>query len=328
MKRTLRGLLGLLGGASVACAGGVSVSETVGQLPSGFVAAAILEDPTGGPLLFGYGGGASTPVAQRRTALWRIAGGEASEVMPSEPGWFVAAARSGAQIWGVRAAKDAAQDGNRYTVVVSENGGQDWEARGDIPSESVTALAVSEDGWGWAGGVADLWRTTDGGRTWSPVVVPGSRGVQKPNFAAPAPGVVLVGGPTLRRSGDGGETWVTLSADEVLATDGAWVAGTLGDGVRLGRIEGDAVAWRGSLDEALLPDALVSDGDKVVVRAAPTGKDVGRYVALIVSVDGGETLGFEKLRGPSSTATVGLGDGQVWRLTQDRALKRLTLKED
>ena len=327
MKRTLRALMGLLGGASVACAGGVTRSETVGQLPGDFVASAILEDAGGAPLLFGHDGGASTAPKERRAAIWRVDAGAVTRALAAEPGWFVAAARRGAQIWGVRASRGADQDGSRYTVVVSENGGQDWEARGEIPSESVTALSVAGDGWGWAGGVADLFRTTDGGRTWSPVAVPGSRGVQKPNFAAPEPGVVLVGGPTLRRSEDGGETWVTLSEDEVLATDGAWVAGSYGQGVRLGRIEGDAVAWRGELEEALLPDALTSDGDAVFVRAAPTGEDVGRYVALIVSVDGGETLGWEKLRGPSSTGTVGLGDGRIWRLTQDRSLKRLTLGE-
>lgn len=328
MKRTLRALLGLAGGAAAAaCAGDLELaSQRVAQLPGDFVVHSILEDPEGAPVLLGYQGGPFAPLAERTLALYRVEGESPARTLEPAPGWIAASASAGASVWAVQATPHPDRDGSAYAVLVSEDGGRSWERRGAIPSLSVTALAVSGRGWGWATGALDLWRTTDGGRTWTQVSVPGPRGVQRPNVAAPEPGVVLVGGPSLRRSRDGGETWQVLSEHEVLATDGTWVTGRDGERVRVGRIDGAAVAWGPSLEAALLPDAVAAWGDDgVIVRAAPVGSGAGRGVALL-SAHGGDELSRTLLRGDSDTGMVGLGPGgRVWRLEGDRSLKRLTL---
>jgi hypothetical protein len=194
---------------------------------------------------------------------------------------------------------------------------------GPIPASSLTALVVESAGRGWALGVQTLLYTTDGGRSWASVSAPVFlRGVSQ-GIAATGPGALVLGGEALVRTVDAGRSWVRLSEHDISATDGTWVVGLSETAALVGRIEGDAVTWTGTINEHIQPDAVRSAGGLLRVRAAPLGRDAGRRVLLFDSHDHGASFQREAIGDSSDPNTVGLcGDGRVWRIDLSRRLSR------
>ncbi len=265
---------------------------------------------------------ASAGLLERRTYIARFDG---ALTVPSEGevGWIQAAGAAGDRAWAVHARLKPEGEGSTYELLTSADAGVTWTSRGAIPASSLTAVTVEPGGCGWALGVNHLLRSCDEGASWTPIAAPGCcRAIGQP-LAAPEPGVALLGGKTLLRTRDGGATWSQLSGDEVLTTDGRWAVGPIDGGVRFGRVTETSVRWAGRVDGELLPDDLVSDGDSVLVRAAPLGTEAGAGTLLIRTVDGGATTDQTVLRGGGPTSRAGLVDpSTAWRVTSTRRLRK------
>lgn len=287
-----------------ACLGGAPREPTtaLGALPHDFTPTVV--DPDAG-VIFGFGGGPFVGVSARSLAAWRL-GAEATATGPQGPGWYVAADGAGSELWAVIATAKADKSGSVYRLVVERAGR--WEERGAIPATSLTALAVGEGGEGYAVGVGQLWRTADGGRSWSQV-----RGAPAPGQVSEQLGLVggrlLVSGARLLRSDDHGETWRVQHHEPVLATDGEWVVTGQTGAARVGQLAGDAVLWRGALPEGFRPAAI--SGSTGGVRVLANKEGTSRLV-VFTSRDGGMTFTERRLSGVSDPAWVGLGDALWW----------------
>jgi hypothetical protein len=297
--------------------------ESVATLPADFSVTDTVPVAGGAVLLVGYQvSSASAGLTARRAYIARY-DGALSAPFEGQTGWIQAADASGTDAWAVHARLEPDGEGSTYELLTSGDGGATWTSGGPIPTTSLTAVAVEGGGCGWAMGVGALLRSCDSGRSWTAIEAPGCcRAIAQP-LVATGPGEALLGGAALLRTTDGGTTWIQLTDQEVVATDGRYVAGRAGGRIRLGRIGGAGVQWTGSLDGELLPDRLVSDGLRVLLRAAPLGKRAGDGVLLLRSEDGGATVTEALLRGGGPTAQAGLVDpSSAWRVDGSRRLRR------
>lgn len=296
-----------------ACLGGAPREPTVtlGALPQDFTPTVV--DPDAG-VVFGFGGGPFVGVTARTLAAWRLTGETLAATGPAGEGWYVAAEGHGAELWAIVATARADKTGSDYRLVVERDGR--WEERGPIPATSLTALTVGDGGEGYAVGVGQLWRTTDGGRSWTKL-----SGAPMPGQVAEQLGLVdgrlLVSGARLMRSDDHGEAFRVQHDEAVLATDGVWVVTGQRGAARVGQLSGDAVTWRGSLPEGLRPAAIGASPGGVRVLANEEGTS---RLVVFTSRDGGNTFTERRLSGVSDPAWVGLGEA-LWWVDVERKLR-------
>ncbi|MBK7758854.1 MAG: hypothetical protein IPI35_21155 [Deltaproteobacteria bacterium] len=154
----------------------------------------------------------------RSLAAWRL-GAEATATGPQGPGWYVAADGAGSELWAVIATAKADKSGSAYRLVVSAPGaGRAWAH----PRHQPHRLGRGRAGRRVRRGVGQLWRTADGGRSWSQL-----RGAPAPGQVSEQLGLLgerlIVSGARLMRSDDHGVTWRVQHDEPVLATDGEWV---------------------------------------------------------------------------------------------------------
>lgn len=295
-----------------ACLGGGPREPTtsLGALPEDFTPTVVSPDAG---VIFGFGGGPFVGVGARTLAAWRP-GVKATATGLQGPGWYVAAEGGGGELWAVIATARDDKTGADYRLVVERDGR--WEERGPIPASSLTHLAVGEGGEGYVVGVGQLWRTADGGRSWSKL-----SGAPAPGQVAEQLGLVgerlIVSGARLVRSDDHGQTWWVQHDEAVLATDGEWVVTGQTGPAKVGRVEGERVRWLGALPEGLRPAAIAgtADGVRVLVNKLGTSQ-----LLVLTSRDGGQTFTERRLSGLSDPAWVGLGDG-LWWVDVDRRVR-------
>ena len=300
-----------------ACLGGAPREPTtsLGALPQDFTPTVV--DPDAG-VIFGFGGGPFVDVPARTLAAWRL-GAKANATGPQGLGWYVAADGSASELWAVIATAKADKSGSEYRLVVERAGR--WEERGPIPATSLTALAVGEQGEGYAVGVGQLWRTADGGRSWSQL-----RGAPAPGQVSEQLGLLgerlIVSGARLMRSDDHGVTWRVQHDEPVLATDGEWVITGQTGAARVGQLSGDAVLWRGSLPQGHRPAAIAGSPEGVRVLANKEGTS---RLVVFTSRDGGMTFTERRLSGVSDPAWVGLG-AALWWVDVERSVRGTVAK--
>jgi photosystem II stability/assembly factor-like uncharacterized protein len=98
-------------------------------------------------------------------------------------------------------------------VLATTDGGATWRVRSSSAALYGVDFVSPDDGWAAAAG-GGLVRSTDGGRTWSPVPapVPGGCKLTAVNFPTPAEGWAGGDGPCLLQTADGGRTWTVAFA--------------------------------------------------------------------------------------------------------------------
>jgi photosystem II stability/assembly factor-like uncharacterized protein len=160
----------------------------------------------------------------------------------------------------------AGQDGRELALRPEE---LDWgRAELDMARFEWQALAVASDGALFvANSVAGVFKSTDGGRTWTDTDFPArsERGLQHARLAAAEDGSLLAAaGAALMRSDDGGETWThlaslppgfevaSLAVSPAFAEDGVVLVGGNTAGRRILRSTDRGDSWEEALDAAAL----------------------------------------------------------------------------
>lgn len=290
----------LLGAALLACAGLGTTQQRYTGLPSYMKVAAVLVLGADRVLVAGHAvpDGSLGPITAREPRIYAFERGPARLSWGEGIGWIVAADHRDSEVWAVRARLRPEGEGSLYDLLVSPDGGASWIDRGPVPASSLTFVVVAGGGGGWAHGAHNLWRTEDGGTTWTPVVAPGTRDSARERLVALGPRTALLAGAALLRTDDGGATWHAVTSDPVDVTDGRFVVGRVAGGLRLGRLEANGVRWGATYTGELLAAQVASEGDRVTVLASEVGERPGSGPVLLHSADGGATLDAERVRGP------------------------------
>jgi len=134
-----------------------------------------------------------------------------------------------------------AQDAvNAGAILSSSDGGQSWQQIADLPGAVIQlnfptpadGIAVTFQPGGWSVGYAELWRSTDGGLTWTPAGrLPGDAGYENtgsygPWMSANGRGVLLTAGqmlPWQLDAGSGGPVQLWTTSD----WGASWTKGSL-----------------------------------------------------------------------------------------------------
>ena len=273
--------------------------ERLGELSEGLKVGAVAASREG----FGLIGALSEPPAgallermkARRAQLYRVAAGSVTKTWEGT-GWIQALDCTGAVGAAIGATLKPSGSGSDYHLLVSTDGGREWQMRGPVGAPSLgQVLAVSEQEI-WVLGAWFLGRTADGGATWMELELEGERNPHAERLRRVEGGVALLG-KGLSVSTDGGATWsqVDVGASRVVDVDGAFVAGVVQGQARVGERQGAEVRWLEPLPSGREPLRLVaSDGVlRLLTRAADPSK--GPEPVLHLSEDGGRSWSHHSL---------------------------------
>lgn len=175
-----------------------------------------------------------TPTSPATTFLFRTTnGGTSWDTVYQQPGGFLNA------IHMFNATNGIAQGdplGGKWTVIRTTNGGASWErdtanAPVQVGSEygannGMKVLGTTHIWWGPGTGNG-LYRSTDGGTTWSRVALPASGFTAGVNFLNTSIGVVGNSSGVASRTTDGGQTWTPVTIGTTGAIYSVGTAGTL-----------------------------------------------------------------------------------------------------
>jgi hypothetical protein len=315
--------------ALIACAE-VEAEAHYGGLPPYMQVAAVVVVRPDRVLVMGHTlpDGSLGPLPAREPRIFAFLRGPATLAWGEGKGWVIAADNHEAEVWAVRARLRPEGEGSQYDLLASGDGGISWSERGSIPATSLTSIVVAGGGVGWALGAHNLWRTEDGGASWSAITAPGTRDSTRERIVPRGARTAYLTGRQLLRTTDAGNTWRTVTADEVAVTDGRFVAGPTPEGLRIGRIEANGVHWGAVYSGEFRSAQLASEGERVSVLAIPVGRRPGSGPVLVQSVDGGASLKGTAQRGPSDRAHYALvgPSGMAW-VDQGRQLRVRAIDE-
>ncbi|WP_257462256.1 beta propeller repeat protein [Archangium lipolyticum] len=267
--------------------------ERLGELSEGLKIGAVAASREG----FGLIGAVVEPPAGsllermkgRRAQIHRVAAGSVSRTWEG-PGWVQALDCDGALSVAIGATLKPSGSGSDYHLLVSTDGGREWQTRGPVGAPSLgQVLAVSAQEV-WVLGAWFLGRTADGGATWTELELEGERNPHTERLRRVEGGVALLG-RGLSVTTDGGATWsqVDVGAARVVDVDGAFVAAVVEGQARVGERQGSEVRWLEPLPAGREPLRLVATEGvlRLLTRGADPSK--GTDLALHQSEDGGRT---------------------------------------
>ncbi|OJT18765.1 neuraminidase [Archangium sp. Cb G35] len=267
--------------------------EKLGELSEGLKAGAVAASREG----FGLIGAVAEPpgisllerMKARRAQIHRAAAGAVTKTWEG-PGWIQALDCHGALGVAIGGSLKPSGSGSDYHLLVSTDGGQQWQGRGVVGAPSLgQVLAVSEREV-WVLGAYFLGRTTDGGASWMELELEGERNPHTERLRRVEGGVALLG-RTLSVSTDGGSTWSQLNvgAARVVDVDGAFVAAVVDGQARVGERQGSEVRWLEPLPLGREPLRLVASEGTLRLLTRGVDPSKGPDPALHVSEDGGRT---------------------------------------
>src|SRR5689334_10933526 len=122
------------------------------------------------------------------------------------PGWIQALDCNGSLCAALGATLKASGAGSDYHLLLSTDGGRQWNVRGPVPAPSAAQVLVVSATELWVLGAYFLARTADGGATWTEVALDGERNPHTERLRRAERGVALLG-KGLLHTHDGGTTW-------------------------------------------------------------------------------------------------------------------------
>lgn len=156
------------------------------------------------------------------------------------------------------------------------DGGATWTPVSDFQGSYVAVDFVGASGWA-AGIQGTIWRTTDGGATWTELGLPGGPAtIHDLDFLDASTGYAVGGGGYAARSQDGGVTWQILPTPDP------------GHGITDLALTGPGELWAATTTGELLYSATGGD-DWAVTDSGPTG--FGAISALTVAPEGFAWIG-------------------------------------
>lgn len=273
--------------------------ERLGELSEGLKVGAVAASQEGfgliGAVVEPADGGLLERMKARRAQIHRVAAGTVTRTWEG-PGWIQAMNCHGALGVAIGATLKPSGSGSDYHLLVSTDGGREWQARGPVGAPSLGQVLAVSDQEVWVLGAWFLGRTTDGGATWTELELEGERNPHTERLRRVEGGVALLG-KGLSLTMDGGATWSQrdVGAARVVDVDGAFVAAVVEGQARVGERQGSEVRWLEPPPVAREPLRLVaSEG---VLRLLTRGVDPskGPDLALHVSEDGGRTWSSHSL---------------------------------
>lgn len=276
--------------------------DKVGELAEGLLVGAVAASRDG----FGLLGTKTEPTAgalpermrARRAQLHR-ATAKGVERVYEGPGWVQALDCHGSLCMALGATLKASGSGSDYHLLVSTDGGKQWNLRGPVPNAPSAAqvLAVSAKE-AWVLGAYFLARTTDGGATWTEVALEGERNPHHEWLERTERGVALLG-KGLFQTLDGGANWSREGATSTarwVDLEGAYVLQADGGQARVCERRGADVRPLAPLPPGRDPLRLTVEGStlRVLTRGADPSKGVD--AAVHVSADGGKSWSTQKLQ--------------------------------
>ncbi|HSP78239.1 MAG TPA: neuraminidase [Myxococcaceae bacterium] len=272
--------------------------ERQGELPEGTKPGAVAVSRDG----FGLVGVTVEPEADsllermrgRRTRLFRAAEGSFTPSWEG-PGWVQAVDCNGPLCAAIGATLKPS--GSDYHLLVSTDGGREWQARGPVDAPSVGQVLAVSDNEVWVLGASFLGLTTDGGASWTELELEGERNPHRERLRRVEGGVSLLGPNGMGVSRDGGASWTFLDLEglRLVDVDEAYVVAVAEGVVRVGERQGDDIRWLPPLPEGREPLRLVaSEG---VLRVLTRSADPSRGVDPVIhrSEDGGQTWSHHPL---------------------------------
>jgi hypothetical protein len=255
--------------------GGVAASR------EGFGLIGTMTEPAGGNLL--------ERMKARRAQLHRVAAGSVTRTWEG-PGWIHALDCHGALGVAIGGTLRPSGSGSDYHLLVSTDGGREWQTRGLVGAPSLAQVLAISDQELWVLGAWFLGRTRDGGATWTELELEGERNPHTERLRRVEGGVALLG-RELSVTTDGGATWSRLNvgAARVVDVEGAFVAAVVDGQVRVGERQGSEVRWLEPLPASREPLRLVASEGVLRLLTRGTDPSKGPDLALHVSEDGGGT---------------------------------------
>jgi len=267
--------------------------EKLGELANGLRVGAVVASREG----FGIIGTMTEPpegtlperMRARRAQLHRATAAGVAQMYEGD-GWIQAVDCRGELCVAIGATLKPSGAGSDYHLLVSEDAGRSWQARGPVDAVSVgQVLAVSPQEV-WVLGAGYLGRTVDGGATWTEVVLEGERSpaVERLRRAEDA---VAVAGRGLTLTKDGGATWAReeMGGARVFDVNGPYEVTVVEGEVRVGERQGEDVRLLGSLPPGREPVRLATAEGVLRVLTRNAEPSRGFDFALHVTEDGGAT---------------------------------------
>ncbi len=248
----------------------------------GFGLVGAVAEPSAGALLERMRG--------RRAQLHRVSAGSVTRTWEG-PGWIQALDCNGSLGVAVGATLKPSGSGSDYHLLVSTDGGLEWQTRGPVGAPSLAQVLALSANEVWVLGAWFLGRTTEGGASWTEVELAGERNPHTERLRRIEGGVALLG-KGISLTTDGGASWRqqdVVGASRVVDVDGAFVAAVVEGQARVGELQGSEVRWLEPLPNGREPLRLVSA--EGVLRLLTRSADPTRSadLALHQSEDGGRT---------------------------------------
>lgn len=275
--------------------------DRVGELAEGLRVGAVAASREGfglvGAMTESTAGALPDRMRARRAQLHRVTARGLERVYEG-PGWVQALDCHASLCMALGATLKASGSGSDYHLLVSTDGGRQWNVRGPVahaPSAAqVLAVSARE---AWVLGAYFLARTTDGGATWTEVTLEGERNPHAERLRRTERGVALLG-KGLFQTLDGGATWsrVAVGSARLVDLDGAYVLSVDGGQARVSERRAGEIRAMAPLPPGREPLRLTVEGStlRVLTRGADPSKGV--EPAVHVSEDGGKSWATHKLQ--------------------------------